>query len=448
MSRKPLHALESERHVLGSMMIDPAALDVASELLCAEDFGEPRNASLWRTIMSLHGQGAAVDTATVIHQAETLGLRVDTGYVLGITDVIPHTEHVETHARIIRDLARLRGLVTTCSDILVEAHERPESIPEFLDQAESKLFTSTSARHADGGLEHVSKVAARCYEHVRAVSKNRGGLNGISTGLRDLDSLLGGLRPGQLVVVAGRPGMGKTGVGLRMAEANALKGIPVAFFSLEMPSQELLNRSIASNADVDLSAWINGDLNAGDFHKAQRFALSTKSMPWELDETPAATLHQLRSRCRRFRARYGGLGLVVVDYLQLMRSGMNLRSREEEIATISRGLKALAKEMAVPVVALAQLNRGVDARTDKRPMLSDLRESGQIEQDADAVIFVYRDEVYNADSRKKGIAELIVAKHRNGPTGSVEVAYVAHQTKFADLRRFADECRDDWEDAS
>lgn len=444
MTSKSLHALESERQVIGSMLVDPAAIDVAADILSAEDFAEPRNASLWRTVMSLVGQGAAVDTATVVHQAESLGLRVDTGYVLGLTDVIPHVDNVETHARIVRDLSRLRGLVSVCSEILVDANARPDSIPDFLDAAESKLFTATSERHAEGGLEHVSHVAIRCYEHVRKVAETKGAINGLTTGLSDLDALLGGLRPGQLVIVAGRPGMGKTGVALRMAEANAHKGTPVAFFSLEMPSQELMNRSIAANAGIDLSAWINGRCDKASWEAANRYALRTKAFPWEFDDTAGLALNQLRARCRRFRSRYGGLGLVVVDYLQLMRSGLNLLSREQEIATISRGLKGLAKELSVPVVALSQLNRAVDGRTDKRPMLSDLRESGQVEQDADAVIFVYRDEVYNKDTDAKGVAELVVAKHRNGPTGSVEVAYVAHQTKFADLKRYSGDDFGDW----
>lgn len=455
MSRALPSAVHSERQIIGSALVAPQTIDVAAEIIGADDFYAESHATIWRAIVSLWSEGQAVDQITVRTHLHTAGRLSSVGgddYLLGLTDVFPHVEHVETHARIVRDKARLRNLAHACQEVLARTYANPDDVAVFLDEAETLLFSATQDRHAEAGLEHVSVVARRCLENIQAVAANKGEVAGIKSGLRDLDGVLGGFKPGKLYIVAGRPGMGKSALAMCFANACATAKNPVAFFSLEMPAEELVNRQIASSTGIDLSQLETARFDAGQWSKIDRCAMQMRDQPFMIDQTPQLSLNQLRARVRRFKSRYGtadGLGMIVVDYLQLMTPGVKCHSREEQVATVSRGLKALSKEIGWPVVALAQLNREVDKRADRRPELSDLRESGQIEQDADVIAFVFREEMVKRTPENVGMAEIIIRKHRGGRTGAVKVAYVAHQTKFVDLAQptTPDDFRDDYETA-
>ncbi|MFW6031675.1 MAG: replicative DNA helicase, partial [Myxococcota bacterium] len=330
--------------------------------------------------------------------------------------------------------ARVRALITVCHEASAEGYRDPEDAAEYLDRMEAAIFGATSDRHADGGLTPLGEVVYQRFSDLQRAASEGSKSMGVPTGLDLLDSKTIGLHPGQLIIVAGRPGMGKTAFGLTLARAARHHG-PVALFSVEMAKGELADRLMASESRVNLQRVRGMTLAHDEWERLADAAADLYRWPVHIDDVPGLTLMQLRGRCRRLKAREG-LSLVIIDYLQLMRSGAKAESREQEIATISRGLKALAKELEVPVVALAQLNRSVESRSvkDRRPQLSDLRESGQIEQDADVVLFLYRDELYNkGDPTNRGIAEVIIGKQRSGPTGTVRARFFSEFVRFEDL---------------
>ncbi len=433
------HSLEAERAVLGGILLEPDALQAVLQIVQPEDFYAEAHARLFEVMRDLAARGQPVDQVTVRAALDAKNALERVGgdeYLLQLTDVIPTVEHIEAHARLVREKAIVRRTMSVCQHIVARGYGDYGSLGEFLDQAERELFEVTADRGAQR-YEMVKPILGRVVEQLKRVQAQGGDVTGVPTGFSGLDRMTTGLHPGQLVVVAGRPGMGKTAFALNLA-FNACKRSdrPVIVFSLEMAKEELLRRLVASEARVDGNRLRTGRLSRDDWQRLVAVAGEAARMKMAIDDTPSISVLEIRAKARRFRAECEDLALVVVDYLQLARSGNRHEIREQEISEISRSLKALAKELSVPVVALSQLNRGVESRSvkDKRPQLSDLRESGAIEQDADVILFVYREEVYRKDDESvRGIAEIIIGKQRAGPTGTVRLRFFPEYTRFDEL---------------
>ncbi len=440
MNRKVLpHSLEAERAVLGGILLEPEALPAVLEIVHPEDFYAEANTRIFEVMRDLAARGQPVDQVTVrtaLVDKNALDAIGGDEYLLQLTDVIPTVEHIEAHARLVREKAIVRRTMHVCQHIAARGYGDYGSLGAFLDQAERELFEVTADRGAQR-YELVKPILGRVVGQLKAVQAQGGEVTGVPTGFAGLDRMTTGLHPGQLVIVAGRPGMGKTAFALNLAY-NACKRSerPVIVFSLEMAKEELLRRLVASEARIDGNKLRTGRLRRDDWQRLTTVGGELVHMKMAIDDTPSISVLEIRAKARRFRAEHDDLGLVVVDYLQLARSGNRHEIREQEISEISRSLKALAKELSVPVVALSQLNRGVESRSvkDKRPQLSDLRESGAIEQDADVILFVYREEVYRKDDESvRGIAEIIIGKQRAGPTGTVRLRFFPEYTRFDDL---------------
>jgi replicative DNA helicase len=464
--RVPPHDLDAEGAVLSAVLTAVEAFDAVQEILRPEHFYSDANRRIYEGVVELQSSGRPVDLVTVaghLRDKGRLGQVGGTPYLAQLTDGIPVAANVEDYAKSIREKWRLRQLISTCQGFAAEGYGDCGDIQTFVDRAEQAVFDL--ARLPEGStVVPVRDAIHRAFEVLSEASRRGGGITGIPSGFTQLDRKCAGLHAGDVYIVAGRPGMGKTAFVLNLA-ANVARprqsGLPseqrdaygpavdepgygVAFFSLEMPKEQLAARLLASEARVDLSRIRTGDIQADDWSKLTDAAARLGRFPIWIDDTPALKLLDLRAKIRRLKARVErneeeiraqGLGLVVIDYLQLMQGRRDANSREQEISELSRGLKQLAKEMQVPVLALSQLNRSVETRTskDKRPQLSDLRESGAIEQDADAILFIYRDEYYFTDSPDKGMAEIIIAKQRNGPTGIVRTKFTATYTRFDNL---------------
>ena len=428
---------DAERAVIGSVLVDNAAFDEAADIVEAADFSAPSHRHMWAAIAAMRGRGDGVDLVTLRQELSDRGVieRIDrsSSRVEELYDTMPTIAMVTQYARRVADMAARRRMLDALQESQVKAVDLSQPADEAIDACEALVFAASSRRIETSGLVPASEGVVSCLRHIQHVSEHGGEL-GAPMGLVDVDKLLGGLHGGQLVVLAGRPGMGKSalalGCAIRMAEPNEGH---VPFFSLEMPKAEYWQRMMAHEARVSLTSIRHAKLTRDDHAKLNKVAPMLHALPLHVDDTPNITLPKLRSRCRRLKAREGKLTAVFVDYLQLMRSGMRLDSREQEVAEISRGLKAIAKELDTPVIALAQLNRSCESRTDKRPQISDLRESGAIEQDADIIGFVYRDEVYNPQTEDRGIAEVIIGKNRSGSTGTARVLWQAPYTRFDSL---------------
>jgi replicative DNA helicase len=465
--RVPPHDLDAEGAVLSSVLLSIEAFDAVQEILKAEHFYSDANRRIYEAVVDLQASGRPVDLVAVagwLRDRSRLQQVGGTAYLVQLTDATPAVVDVEAHAKSVREKWRLRQLIVTCQSFAAEGYGECGDVQSFVDRAEQAVFDL--ARVPEGStVVPVRDAIHRAFEILSEASRRGGGITGIASGFTDLDRKCAGLHAGDVYIVAGRPGMGKTAFVLNMAAnvARPVRSSPpdeqepyapaveepghgVAFFSLEMPREQLAARLLASEARVDLSRIRSGDIHADDWSKLTDAAARLGRFPIWIDDTPALKLLDLRAKIRRLKARIErgdedvraqGLGLVVIDYLQLMQGRRDAASREQEISELSRGLKQLAKEMSVPVLALSQLNRSVETRTtkDKRPQLSDLRESGAIEQDADAIMFIYRDEYYFSDSSDKGVAEIIVAKQRNGPTGIVKVRFTSEYTRFDNLAR-------------
>ncbi len=443
-SRVPPHDLDAERAVIGAMLVSETAVAAVAERLAAEDFYSEVHRIIYGAMMRLYSRGEPIDQLTLtnelrsVNEFERIGGRP---YVFQIVESVPTAANAGRYADIVRGKALLRAIIDVGSRITEDAFREPEDVSEALDSAEQLVY-GVSNRTLREHLAPVSELAPGALEMIQRLYEQEGEVTGVETGFEDLDRLTTGFHKSDLVILAARPAMGKTALSLNAIwHAASEKKMPVAIFSLEMSKEQLVQRLISQTTRIPAQALRSGNVKAEDWPKLVRGVAEVSRAPIWIDDTAGVTLMEIRAKVRRLASQLNVAGemplsLVVVDYLQLM-VGQSNRSenRQQEIAEISRGLKVLARDLDVPVLAIAQLSRAVESRHDKRPMLSDLRDSGAIEQDADMVMFLYRDEYYNVDSDDKGIAEVIVGKHRNGPTGKVQLAWLEQYTKFASLAR-------------
>jgi replicative DNA helicase len=433
-------SIEAEQSVLGGLMLNNDAWFNVAEIIAARDFYRVQHQIVFDVMSSLQNDLQPLDVVTLAEALQTRGLldkAGGAGYLAELAENTPGASNVVAYARIVRERSTLRQLISAANRI-AEAAFQPQGRPstDILDMAESEVFRIHEGRLRDSGPEPIQPLLTRAVERIEALFASRNPITGLATGFDDLDRKTAGLQPSDLIIVAGRPSMGKTSLALNIAEHALMsegKGA-VLVFSLEMPSDLLIMRMLSSLARIDQSRMRTGDMKDEDWPRFTSAVSMLKDKSLYVDDSPLLSPNELRTRSRRVAREAGGLRMIVVDYLQLMRPNRELdNNRVGEISEISRSLKAIAKEMRCPLVALSQLNRGVESRGDKRPQMSDLRESGAIEQDADLILFIYRDEVYNRDSPDKGTAEIIIGKQRNGPIGMVKLAFINHLTKFESL---------------
>jgi replicative DNA helicase len=443
-ARVPPHDLDAERAVIGAMLVSETAVAAVAERLAAEDFYSEVHRIIYGAMMRLYSRGDPIDQLTLtnelrsVNEFERIGGRP---YVFQIVESVPTAANAGRYADIVRGKALLRSVIDVGSRITEDAFREPENVSEALDSAEQLIY-GVSNRTLREHLAPVSELAPGALEMIQRLYEQEGEVTGVETGFEDLDRLTTGFHKSDLVILAARPAMGKTAMALNAIwHASGEKKMPVAIFSLEMSKEQLVQRLISQTTRIPAQALRSGNVKAEDWPKLVRGVAEVSRAPIWIDDTAGVTLMEIRAKVRRLSSQLNAAGerplaLVVVDYLQLMvGQGNRQENRQQEIAEISRGLKVLARDLDVPVLAIAQLSRAVEARHDKRPLLSDLRDSGAIEQDADMVMFLYRDEYYNSESDDKGIAEVIVGKHRNGPTGKVQLAWLEQYTKFASLAR-------------
>lgn len=429
------HSPEAEQSVIGSMIMDKDAIVTASELLLPEDFYQKQNGVIFETMVEMTNAGNPVDLVTLQERLKEKNLPPEmTGieYFKALLDNVAISANVRQYAEIVRQKAVLRRLIKVTEGIANQCYSGKETLDTILENTEKQVFDVLQNR-ASGDFVSISQIVIQTLESIEAAAKSQGSVTGIPTGFIDLDYKMSGLQKSDLILVAARPSMGKTAFVLNVAEHVILREeIPTVIFSLEMSKDQLVKRMLAMNSKVDSQKIRSGELEDEDWTLLARSAQAIGSSGLIIDDTPGISITELRSKCRKYKLEYN-LGLVIIDYLQLMTGGGRSESRQQEISEISRSLKALAREIDAPVIALSQLSRAVEQRPDKRPMLSDLRESGAIEQDADVVMFIYRDEYYNHDSEDAGTAEIIIGKQRNGPTGTVKLAWQSQYTKFQNL---------------
>jgi replicative DNA helicase len=432
----PPQNLDAEESVLGAMMLSSGAIGAVSEILDAGDFYRESHAKIYRASLGLYAKGEPVDAITLVDELEERGELEAAGgrtRVHELASLVPATANAGHYARIVREMATLRGLIRVGSGIASLGWERPGETDDLVDRAEQLLFELSQDR-VSGEFTHIEQLLKESFERITALYEAGAELTGTPSGFRDIDRVTCGFQPGNLIIIAARPSMGKSALALCMAANVALRhGIPVALFTLEMSKSEVTQRLMCSEAKVESQRLRTGKLAADDWPRLTQACDRLAKAPVYVDDTGSITMMELRSKARRLKSQQRDLGLIIVDYLQLMTSGVNAENRVQEVSQISRQLKVLARDLDVPIVALSQLSRAVEQRHDKRPILSDLRESGSIEQDSDIVMFIYRDEYYNDESDQQGLAEVHVAKHRNGPTGSEKLSFLKRYAKFADL---------------
>jgi replicative DNA helicase len=436
--RVPPHNLEAEESLLGAMLLSRDAIADAVEHTAADHFYRPANAHVFDAISGLYASGDPADPVTVSAELERMGVLDMVGGLDGLITLqvnTPATSNAAKYAQIVAERYTLRRLIETANQIADLGFSRPDDVTRAVDEAENMMFQVAQGRVADT-MSEIKVLLDATLDRLEQLYENKGGLVGTPTGFLDLDELLSGLQPNALYIVGARPAMGKTAFALNVAAHAAVRGQqPVLVFSLEMGHLELTQRMLCSEANVDAKNMRDGKLKEEDWTRISNGIGRLAEAPLWIDDNPNLTVMEIRAKARRLKSKAGGLGLIVVDYLQLMTGRSGAESRQVEVAEISRGLKILARELQCPVLGLSQLSRTLEMRQDKRPMLADLRESGAIEQDADVVMFLYRDEVYNPGGESEGIAEVIVAKHRNGPTGTVQLGFVPRYTSFRNLRR-------------
>jgi replicative DNA helicase len=438
------HNLDAEASILGGILLRNEVLSNL-ELLEPEDFYDPRHKVVFSCVRALESVNKPIDVVTIEEELEKIGKLDAIGGMAFLGELamrVPTPDNVMHYAAIVQDKHSARKLMLAASEIADKGYDDLGDVRDYLDEAEGKIFLVTQ-RTDKSGPEPIKSLIKKVFGSLDERFSSPGGITGVPTGFNDLDNMTAGLQPTELIILAARPAMGKTSFALSLAQNAAISGgWPVLVFSLEMSSTQLAERLLCSEARVDSSALRRGQLQRQDMTNLTYAANTLSKAPILIDDTPALTIREVRARARRFRSNrelFGDkkAGLIVVDYLQLMRGSTQNKngSREQEISEISRGLKSLAKELNCPVLALSQLNRSLEQRQDKRPMLSDLRESGAIEQDADLIVFIYRDEVYNKESEAKGIAEIILGKNRHGSTGTVETRFEGRFTRFENLAR-------------
>ncbi|HCP15285.1 MAG TPA: replicative DNA helicase [Peptococcaceae bacterium] len=436
LEKMPPHSNEAEQAVLGAMLLDREAVVVASEMLTAADFYRDAHRLIFGAIRDLEIRGDSVDLVTVtenLRLKDSLEKVGGMSYLASLANMVPTTAGIRYYAKIVAEKALLRQLIRVTNDINLRCYEAKDETQFLLGQAEQSIFQI--GRSAGGqGLLSIRDMIPDMVERIESLSKRQEGLTGVPSYFKVLDQFTSGWQPSDLIILAARPSMGKTAFALNLAESAAVRAkVPVGVFSLEMSREQLLLRLLSSRANIEQTALRNGRLSGSDWQKLVDAAAILSAAPIYIDDTPGITVSELRSRARRLKAEQD-LQLILVDYLQLMsgdkKGGDN---RQQEISEISRSLKALARELKVPIIALSQLSREVEKTADKRPGLSHLRESGALEQDADMVMFIYREEYYDRNTERKGIAEIIVAKHRNGPVGTIELGFDDRYTKFFNL---------------
>lgn len=437
LAKVPPQNLEAEQSVLGALMLEPEAGSSVFEILQPDDFYRDNHRLIFVAVRDLFERGNPVDLVTVAETLRQSGRLEQVGGIATISQIarsVPSAVNVDYYARIVAEKSLLRQLIRTAGRIAEKGYEPGEEAQSLIEEAE-KMIMDLSQRQTKDGFESIRNILLSTFEKIEMLYANKGSLTGVPTFFAELDRMTAGWQPSDLIIIAARPSMGKTALVLNMAQNAAVRAnVPVAVFSLEMSKEQLVQRMLCSEAMVDQQRVRTGDLLDTDWPKLTRAVGPLSEASIFIDDTVGISLAELRSKARRLKMEQG-LGLIVIDYLQLMTVGRKSESRQQEVAQISRGLKGIARELSVPVIALSQLNRGVEQRQDKRPIMSDLLESGAIEADADVISFIYRDEYYNPESDKKGIAEIIIAKHRNGPVGAVELGYLKEFTKFVNLDR-------------
>ena len=432
------HSMEAEQSVIGSMIMDREAIIVASEIVLGEDFYNKQYGVVFDTMVELNDEGRPVDLVTLQDRLKEKDVPPEVSSLEFIRDLItavPTSANIKHYANIVAEKATLRRLIRINEDIANTCYVGKDSLEDILADTEKRVFDLVQRRNT-GEFVPIRQIVMNAMDSIEKASHNKGNVTGVATGFLDLDYRTAGMQPSDLILVAARPSMGKTAFVLNIAQYVAFKQAKtVAIFSLEMSKEQLVNRLFSMESKVDSQHLRTGNLSDVEWEKLIESAGAIGRSNLIIDDTPGISISELRSKCRKYKLEHN-LEMIIIDYLQLMSgSGRSTDSRQQEISDISRSLKALARELHVPVIALSQLSRAVEQRPDHRPMLSDLRESGAIEQDADVVMFIYRDDYYNKDTEKKGIAEIIIAKQRNGPIGTVELVWLPDFTKFANLQR-------------
>ena len=431
------HSVEAEQSVIGAMLMDQEAIIKASEIISGDDFYQHQYGIVFDAIVELYNDGKPVDLITLQNLLREKDVPPEISSLEFVKDLLTSaltSTNADAYAQIVHEKAVLRKLIKVNEQIANDCYSEKEKLEDILESAEKRIFDIVQKRNS-GDFVPIKDVVLRALDRIEAASRNKGSVTGIPTGFIDLDYKTTGMQPSDLVLIAARPSMGKTAFVLNIAQYMAFKkNYTAAIFSLEMSKEQLVNRLFALESQVDSQQLRTGNLSDDDWAKLIEGAGIVGRSNLIIDDTPGISVAELRSKCRTYKAEKG-LDVIMIDYLQLMTGSKRADSRQQEISDISRSLKEIARELQVPVLALSQLSRAVEQRPDHRPMLSDLRESGAIEQDADVVMFLYRDDYYNKDSEKKNIAEVIIAKQRNGPIGTVELAWLPNLTKFANLKK-------------
>ncbi len=432
------HSIEAEQSVLGGLLLSGDGWDSVAEAVAADDFYRPDHRLIYRQIAKLAEAAEPIDVITVADKLTAAGELDAAGglaYLAELAQNTPSASNIRAYAQVVRERAALRKLIEAAQEI-ADSGFAPEgrTSPELIDEAERRIMQISEQGPKSGGPQYVTPLLQSAVERIDELVKSGGDITGITTGYADLDGMTSGLQPSDLVIVAGRPSMGKTSFAMNLVENSVTsQDKPILVFSMEMPADQLVVRMLSSIGRIDQTRIRNGKLEQEDWPKLSTAVTKLKDVPLYIDDTPALTPTEVRSRARRVLREHGSLGMIMIDYLQLMQVAGSTEGRTAEISEISRSLKAIAKEFQCPMVALSQLNRSLENRPNKRPVNSDLRESGAIEQDADVIMFIYRDEVYNEDSPDKGIAEIIIGKQRNGPIGTCRLAFIGQYTRFENL---------------
>ncbi|OIK15032.1 replicative DNA helicase [Bacillus sp. MUM 13] len=440
--RIPPQNVEAEQAVLGAIFLEPSSLTVTSEMLIPEDFYRSSHQKIFNVMLNLNDEGKAVDLITVTEElaaAKNLEEVGGVSYLSELAASVPTAANVEYYARIVEEKSLLRRLIRTATNIAQEGYSREDEVENLLGEAEKNIM-EVAQRKNSGAFQNIKDVLVRTYDNIEVLTNRKGDVTGIPTGFAELDRMTAGFQRNDLIIVAARPSVGKTAFALNIAQNVATKTEEnVAIFSLEMGAEQLVMRMLCAEGNINAQNLRTGSLTDEDWRKLTMAMGSLSNAGIYIDDTPGVRIGDIRSKCRRLKQEHG-LGMILIDYLQLIQgNGRSGENRQQEVSEISRSLKALARELQVPVIALSQLSRGVEQRQDKRPMMSDIRESGSIEQDADIVAFLYRDDYYDKESENKNIIEIIIAKQRNGPVGTVSLAFVKEYNKFVNLERRLDD---------
>ncbi|MBR6771472.1 MAG: replicative DNA helicase [Lachnospiraceae bacterium] len=431
------HSIEAEQSVIGAMIMDKDAILVASEIVTGEDFYSKQCQALFEAMIVLNDEGKPVDLVTLQDKLKEKDVSPETAsmeYIRDLVTSVPTSANIKYYANIVAEKSLLRRLIKLNEEIANICYAGKESLETILEETEKKVFQLVQKRNTKEFVS-IRQIVMNAMDQIEKASRNKGNVTGIATGFIDLDYRTAGMQPSDLVLIAARPSMGKTAFVLNIAQHVAFKlNETVAIFSLEMSKEQLVNRLFSLESKVDAQKLRTGNLSDNDWERLIETAGIIGKSNLIIDDTPGISISEMRSKCRKYKLEYN-LKMIIIDYLQLMSGSGKGDSRQQEISDISRSLKSLARELGVPVLALSQLSRAVEQRPDHRPMLSDLRESGAIEQDADVVMFIYRDDYYHKDTEKKGIAEIIVAKQRNGPIGTIELVWLPEYTKFANMKK-------------